>query len=188
MWPWGHLAVAYLVYTMYCHARDGRPPRGLPALALAFGSQLPDLIDKPLAWSLGVLPGGRTLAHSVVGAALVLSVVVVAVRRTGHRAVGPAVAIGYGVHLLTDLPPAVLTGDLREATFLAWPLLTPPDYETPASLAAGFLRYSMGTAEWIQLGLVAVALGIWLRDGHPGLGTVRRGLARIGVSRDIRGR
>ncbi len=35
MWPWGHLAVAYLVYTVYSHRRDGRPPRALPVIALA---------------------------------------------------------------------------------------------------------------------------------------------------------
>ncbi|MFC6763678.1 metal-dependent hydrolase, partial [Natrinema soli] len=34
MWPWGHLAVAYLLYIVITHRRFGRPPRAVPAIAL----------------------------------------------------------------------------------------------------------------------------------------------------------
>jgi hypothetical protein len=59
MWPWGHLAVGYLLSAGAAYLRDHSSPRGLAVVALAAGTQLPDLLDKPLAsaipLSLGVL-------------------------------------------------------------------------------------------------------------------------------------
>jgi len=176
MWPWGHLAVAYLLYTIYTH-RDGHRPRALPVVVLAIGSQFPDLIDKPLAWSFGVLPGGRTFAHSVFFAALLLPTVALLAHRVDRPAIGPAFAIGHLAHLLADIPPSVLLlQDFSSTTFLFWPVLEPPAYHSPGSILDGFLRYSMGWYEGVQLGLVLVALVVWYRDGTPGLGAVRRGL------------
>ncbi|SEP93192.1 metal-dependent hydrolase [Natrinema salaciae] len=177
MWPWGHLAVAYLLYSVYHHRRGGSPPRALPVTVLAIGSQFPDLIDKPFAWTFGVLPGGRTLTHSVFAAALLLPVVYGIARRVGHPDVGTAFAVGHVSHLLADVPPAaVFGGDLSATTFLFWPVLEPPAYESVDGILAAFLRYSMGWYEWAQLGLVCVALVLWYRDGTPGLGAVRRAL------------
>jgi len=65
MWPWGHLAVGYLLWSVLVRDRRFRPPTGAETLLLAVGTQFPDAVDKPLAWSLGVLPNGRSLAHSV---------------------------------------------------------------------------------------------------------------------------
>jgi len=110
MWPWGHLAVAYLLYTVITHRRFGRPPRAVPAIALAFGSQTPDLIDKPLAWNFGILPDGRTLAHSLFVVALLVPVVLLVADRLEGRAIGVAFLIGYCSHLLADVPPRVLSG------------------------------------------------------------------------------
>ena len=177
MWPWGHLAVAYLLYTIYTRHRDSRRPRALPVVVLAIGSQFPDLIDKPLAWSFGVLPGGRTFAHSVFFAALLLPTVALLAHRVDRAAIGPAFAIGHLTHLLADIPPSVLLlQDLSATTFLFWPVLEPPAYHSPGSILDGFLRYSMGWYEGVQLGLVLVALVVWYRDGTPGLDAVRRRL------------
>jgi len=179
MWPWGHLAVAYLIYTGYSHRRADHPPRALPMIALAIGSQFPDLIDKPFAWSLEILPGGRTLAHSVFVAALLLPAAYSLARRVDRPEIGTAFAIGHVSHLLADVPPsAILSGDLGATTFLFWPVLEPPAYDPVDGILAGFLRYSMGWFEWVQLGLVLVALVVWYRDGTPGLGAVWRGLER----------
>ncbi|WP_222912809.1 metal-dependent hydrolase [Natrinema sp. SYSU A 869] len=179
MWPWGHLAVAYLVYTVYCHHRTSRSPRVLPVVVLAIGSQFPDLIDKPFAWSLEILPGGRTLTHSVFVAALLLPVVYRVSLRLERPALGIAFAIGHVSHLVADIPPsAIVVRDLSATTFLFWPVLEPPAYETVDGILAGFLRYSMGWYEWAQFGLVLIALVTWHHDGRPGLDYVRRGLER----------
>jgi hypothetical protein len=66
MWPWEHVVVGYLAYSAVSHAVAGRAPSGRAAIAVAFAALLPDLVDKPLAWGLGVLPSGRSFAHSLV--------------------------------------------------------------------------------------------------------------------------
>jgi len=179
MWPWGHLAVAYLLYTAYSRGWADRRLRDIPALALAVGSQGPDLIDKPLGWSLGVLPGGRTLGHSVFFAVVVLSIAYVLASRSGRVETGIAFAIGYATHLVTDLPPSVLAGNLEGAKFLLWPVLDQPAYEEVGGILEGFLRYSMGAYEWAQLGLFALAVVVWYREGQPGLATVRLHAGRL---------
>lgn len=170
MWPWGHLAVAYLLYTVAIHRRFGRPPRAAPALALAIGSQMPDLIDKPLAWNLGVLPGGRTLSHSLFLLALLVPTVLLAADRLESRAVGVGFLAGYCSHLLSDVPPAVLSGEFAGASYLLWPVLDQPPEAPVVGILDAFLHYySMGPYEWVQLGLFVVAAVVWYRDGAPGL-------------------
>ena len=61
MWPWEHLAFGYLLWSLWLRARGRSLPGDWEALVLVFATQLPDLVDKPLAWQLGVLPGGRSL-------------------------------------------------------------------------------------------------------------------------------
>jgi hypothetical protein len=61
MWPWEHLAVGYLLYSVSC-VLWGRYPTRIGVAALAFGTQFPDLVDKPLGWWLGVLPSGQSFA------------------------------------------------------------------------------------------------------------------------------
>ena len=178
MWPWGHVAVAYLLYTVYTRRRYGRPPRALPLLALLIGSQLPDLIDKPLAWSLGVLPGGRTLGHSLLFASLLIPLVYALAIRFDRVEAATALVIGHLSHIVADLPPPVLTGDFSDTEFLLWPLTEPATYESVDGVTGGFLRYSMGPYEWFQLGLFAVALAVWYRDGLPGLASARVTLER----------
>ncbi|MCL7419035.1 MAG: metal-dependent hydrolase, partial [Halalkalicoccus sp.] len=63
MWPWGHAALAYVLYSALRRRRGGSPG-GVATIVVVFASQLPDLIDKPLAWTLGVIPSGRMLAHA----------------------------------------------------------------------------------------------------------------------------
>ncbi len=179
MWPWGHLAVAYLLYTAVVHRRFGRPPRALPAIALAVGSQTPDLIDKPLAWNAGLLPGGRTLSHSVFAFAALVVVVPAVATRLRRRPLGVAFLAGYGSHLLSDVPPAVLGGDVSGATYLLWPVLEVPPEEPVAGILDAVLNYyELGAFEWVQFGLFAVAALVWYRDGTPGWGLVTTSLER----------
>src|SRR6056297_3615611 len=98
MWPWGHAVVGYLAYSGTTHVGWKRPPSHAATVALLFGTQFPDLVDKPLAWSLGVLPSGRSLAHSTLTAVLLVCVLYVVFAR--RRAVVGAFALGYASHLL----------------------------------------------------------------------------------------
>jgi hypothetical protein len=101
-------------------------------------TQLPDLVDKPLAWSLHLLPSGRSLAHSVlVAVPLVLLVWVVASHR-GHGRLGVLFAFGYLSHLYADYYRVVLhvpaeQWPLRLAG-LYWPLLPVVGDPAPAFL------------------------------------------------------
>jgi len=179
MWPWGHLAVAYLLFTVGTHQRFGRPPRAWPAIALAVGSQTPDLIDKPLAWNVGVLPGGRTLAHSLFALACLVPAVLLVADRLEGRAVGVGFLVGYGSHLLADIPPAVLSGEFAHAAYLLWPVLEQPPEDPVAGILDAILHYyTLGPYEWVQFGLFAVAALVWYRDGMPGLGLVSAPLER----------
>ena len=49
MWPWEHLAFGYVLYSLGVRTLRGRTPRGPPVLVLAVATQVPDLLDKPLA-------------------------------------------------------------------------------------------------------------------------------------------
>lgn len=177
MWPWGHLAVAYLLYTLYTRGRYGRPPRSGPAIALAVGSQFPDLIDKPLAWWLGVLPGGRTLAHSLLFAAVLFPGVYALGIRLDRLEAATAFAIGHLSHLLADLPPLLLAGYLRGSEFLLWPLLAQPTFapdDTLFDAPAGLEAVSLTLADpavygRFQIALFVLAAVVWYVDGAPGL-------------------
>ncbi|SER61652.1 metal-dependent hydrolase [Natrinema salaciae] len=179
MWPWGHFAVAYLLYTAVTHRRFGRPPRAVPAIALAIGSQTPDLIDKPLAWNVGLLPGGRTLTHTLFAAALVVPAVLLVADRLEARTVGVGFLVGYCSHLLADVPPTVLSGEFAGAAYLLWPVLEQPPEEPVAGILDAFLHYyTMGPYQWLQFGLFALAVLAWYRDGAPGPGLVYTTLER----------
>lgn len=174
MWPLGHAAVAYLCYTGYCRA-ESRLPQSLAVVALLIGSQTPDLVDKPLSWYLGVLPTGRSLAHSLLVVGPLIGVVYLLAKRSGRTEYGIAFSIGALAHLVADSLP-VLWGDTG-ISYLLWPLLAVEPYESgPPSIIALFTE-SLGQpyflAEFVLAGLAVV---LWQRDGYPGLASIRRRL------------
>lgn len=178
MWPWGHLAVAYLLYSLFVRVRFGRPPRAMPALAVAMGSQLPDLIDKPLAWELGLLVSGRSLAHSISFTLLLLSAVYAIAVPTGHRESATAFVIGHATHLVTDLPLMTVTGDFSGTIYLFWPFLGPPAYDESSGILVAFSGHSITVYSAVQLALFVVAIIVWYRDGLPGLRVMWRSVKR----------
>ncbi len=178
MWPWGHLAVGYLLYSAYVRRYDGRPPGGIAALALAFGTQFPDLIDKPLAWSVSVLPNGRSLTHSVLIAAAVVCLVGLVCRRLRNGPVAVAFGFGYLSHLAGDALPVVPGGTADELAFLLWPLLPPVEYDTQQDFAAHFLGIEPTPFVLFQIALFTAALVVWMRDGKPGATELRGLLGR----------
>lgn len=129
--PLNHFLVAFLPLTVYTLIRYRRPPTGVAILVLLFATQLPDLIDKPLAWTFGILPSGRMLAHSLVLAVPIVITLVSVTHRRGYGALGNVFAVGYLSHLVGDFYPALFLG--RDYYFfpnMFWPLLAAnPDPE-----------------------------------------------------------
>lgn len=168
MWPPGHLAVAYLLVRLNARVRgDGSVTAGT-MLALALGSQLPDLIDKPLAWALA-LPSGRTLGHSllfVITGAVVCSLLA---SRFDRAELGTAVWIGVFSHVAGDAVP-VLWNSNAGLSFLLWPIVSTTPYDEPFP---GLWELVVNSASepylLFEIALVVVALLFWHRDGYPGL-------------------
>jgi hypothetical protein len=183
MWPWEHLAVGYLAYSVLLRLLTGRTPGDRDAVVLVVATQLPDLIDKPLAWWLAVLPSGLSLAHSLVFGVPVCLFVVALARRLGDLRVGLAYCVGYGSHLVGDAVYPLLTGGHLRLAFLAWPFVDRPPATAPGLLAQvlyflGEFRAFLGTPRGrlyalFEIGVLAVALAVWVTDGYPGLSDPR---------------
>ncbi|SIR76804.1 LexA-binding, inner membrane-associated putative hydrolase [Haladaptatus litoreus] len=169
MWPWGHLAAGYLLYSGYCSIQLQNRPTAIPVFVLALGTQFPDIIDKPLAWTFGILPTGRSLTHSLFFAALLLGCLYYFSQKTNHRDIWLAFTIGYLSHLLADAALPLLEGETAYANFLLWPVLSTPSYETTPSFVAHFTSIEFTGFFAFQLLLVVVAIVFWIRDGLPGL-------------------
>lgn len=175
MLPWEHLAVGYLWYSAWSHLRHGRRPSGRPVVALAVATQLPDLIDKPLAWEFGILPGGQTLAHSLVFALPAVAFVLGAF----DRRVGVAFAVGYLTHLAGDVVYPMVLGGGPRVSFLLWPFIESASGESPGVLtetreiladAWQFMLSPEGTVYLAaELALLLAVFALWRYDGHPGV-------------------
>lgn len=178
MWPWAHAAFGYLLYTGILRVRETGQPVGWPVVALAVGTQVPDLVDKPLAWYLQVLPYGRSLTHSLlIAVPLVLAVWLVA-RHRGHPAVGSAFAVGHLSHLAGDALHAMLAAEWADLAFLVWPLLPLPHQDTELEGLVAHLRNIEGSPFFLfGLLLTAVGLGLWIRHGRPGVAELRGAIA-----------
>jgi hypothetical protein len=176
MWPWGHAAVGFLLYVAYRRYRDGRPPTGPATLVVLFGTQLPDLVDKPLAWTFAVLPTGRSLAHSWLVALLVLGVAWVVLSERQRPLLVP-LAVGWLSHGLADASYSVVTGEFAYVAFLAWPLASTPPYDLDQSFLDHFLAFTLDPFVVFQTLLFVVAVVVWHREGRPGVEMVRTGLS-----------
>lgn len=176
MWPWEHAAIGYIAYSLLSRLREFRPSNGA-TLWLLLGTQLPDLIDKPLAWWFNILPGGRTLGHSLFFAIPVCVVVLVGLSYLDRREYGIAFVVGYALHLPADVISPMLFGGTPSFGFLFWPVVPAngsSGWEFGCEITvSGILECVFGPlgvvyllAELVLLGTAAV---LWIRDGHPGL-------------------
>lgn len=193
MWPWEHVVVGYVVYSLASHLLRHESPRGGEALVVAFASLLPDLVDKPLAWSLGVVETGYGPAHSVFFALPFVAVVLTAWATTGRPWRGIAFAVGYLLHLPSD----VLHNATGRGGFAPEIVLWPVRAYTGATPSAGFIQESIVRAASfrtqvlvgdlslytrVQFGLFALAVVLWVVDGAPVLReSVQRTRALFGV-------
>jgi len=178
MWPWTHLAFGYLVVSLLWRVRTRRFD-GAAAVAAAVGTQFPDLVDKPLAWGFGVLPAGRSLAHSVFAAATVSAIVLYVAARCDRLDPALAFVVGYGTHLAGDALPKLPAGDFDSLTFLLWPLLPLPEYDGADAVAANLSEVVAAPASYLfaspsRLAFLAVVVAVWAADGFPGAAAVGR--------------
>ncbi len=191
MWPWGHLAVGYLLFSLYSRGRYRRAPDGLSAVVLVLATQMPDLIDKPLAYWFGVLPEGRSLAHSLLFVGPLVVVAGYVAWRIARPRLGSAFAIGSLSHLAGDSYAAFLAGKWDELSFLLWPVLPTPDYGEDSlsvhlvemlsevnSVSPDALLAGTASAFALQLVMAAFVGVVWLVDGMPGVGFLFRPFLR----------
>ncbi|NLV06473.1 metal-dependent hydrolase [Haloarcula rubripromontorii] len=124
VFPSEHFIIALLPVAVYALLRD----RHLPSLQLVavtfFGSQFPDLIDKPLAYELHLIPSGRVFMHSL-PFAVPLSVAVIGYAvRTDRTRLGAAFSAAHLSHLVAD-NRQLLSPDPYVPSDLLWPLQPP---------------------------------------------------------------
>lgn len=169
MWPWGHAAVGYLLYTGWSRLRYRKPPVAIATLALAIGTQFPDLVDKPLAWELGLLASGRGGAHSLLVAVPILLVLWWILDSPNGRVAWGGFAVGYLSHLAADGIHAALRGEFAELSYLLWPVTPIPDYSESQSILAHFAAMEFTPSLYVQFGLFGLVTLLWLVDGAPGI-------------------
>lgn len=191
MMPWGHAAFAYVLYSLGHRATTRDPPSGLAALVVLFGSQLPDLVDKPLSWGFHLFPQGYSVAHSVLVAVPAGLLVLAITIRKRRPEVGAAFLVGYWSHLAGDILVAIAEGHVSPFDRVLWPLVTLPPYGHPVSLfgrihhVLGTFLYSLTAGE--QLTFLAVYLTpfffaflLWLVDGAPIVADLGRAIRKSG--------
>jgi hypothetical protein len=167
MWPLGHAAGAYLLASLGAEREWLPKPDTALLVAVLLASQTPDLIDKPFAWFIPVLPAGRSLGHSLFVVVPLCLVAILIARRVGRRGIGVAVSLALLSHLALDAIPAVWGG--AGWRFLLWPVLEVSGFDSPPSIV-GMLEDSTDRpyfwAEFLLAGLAALR---WRTDGWPGV-------------------
>lgn len=189
MWPWGHVAFGYLLYSLGSHLGWRRAPAGREVAVLGVAALLPDLVDKPLSWAFELFPQGYSVAHSVfVAVPLALLVALLAVR-TDRAPVGGAFIVGYWSHLVGDVLVAVVLRNQYALARVLWPLVTLPGYDTDRGMLERVLYYAANAVEFlgttdsmavllVYSGPLVAAFLLWLVDGAPGVAETHRFLAR----------
>lgn len=187
MWPWGHAAFGYVLYSLGSRTVRRRPPKGASVWVLLFMTQFPDLVDKPMSWVFHLFPQGDSVAHSIfVAVPLALAVFALAVHYD-RSDVGAAVVVGWWSHLVGDVLAALLYGygwDFAVMRVL-WPVVTFPPYAEQRVALDRVLHYfhefvqmlsteQLAGVLLVYFGPFVLAFVLWLVDGAPGLEPLRR--------------
>lgn len=181
MWPWGHLAFGYFSYSVFTRLSSLRELDGYSVLLVVFGTQFPDIVDKPLAWTFHVLPSGRSLAHSVFVAVFVSILVGMYCRYRGRSDLGIAFTVGYVSHLIGDGLGVLLAGEYAYLSYLGWPILPPPPYGDEGGFLAHIPTIGLTPSFMLQVVLVTLLYVLWIEDGAPGRSGIRRFLKKYAV-------
>ena len=158
MWPWGHAAIGYLAYLGWTLLRHRDWPSRTGVLTVLVATQIPDLIDKPLAWTFHVLPSGRSLGHSLLFAVPLLLVGTLSLERLDRAELRTPVVIGYLSAILTDVPGAAYRGHVHDATFLLWPILPSPEYDIEPTFAAHLAQFQPSLPSVTELFIASITI------------------------------
>ncbi len=183
MMPWEHAVIGYVGYSLFVHAIYRDSPTGRETLVVVFASILPDLIDKPLAWELGLFESGYALGHSIFFAVPLSIAVGVFAYRRGHPRKGWAFAIGYLLHTPFDIIPNYIRYGVAPIDRALWPLRRAGEGQRDAggfreSFTDNMASYASVILEQLTsgepspyllflLGLFAFAFLLWIYDGMP---------------------
>lgn len=177
MWPWEHLAFAYVLYSLLTNVIFRASPSTGETIVVIVGSQVPDLIDKPLAWTFGITETGYSIGHSIFVAPIVCLAVYAVASRRGHSALAGAFSLAYLSHPFADLLSQFLREPVVDLRTILWPIASPPPGSRGGFLdhfVRYFVRYvnqllagglTLQVALQSLLGLAVVVL--WLSDGAP---------------------
>lgn len=162
--PFSHVLVPVGGLGAYTVFKEGVLPDGDVLLLVAFAAFLPDLVDKPLAWTFGVTSSGRLVAHSVVVALPIAAAMVAVAVRFGDGRYGYAYALGHLSHVALDYAPVLWMGTgYYYFPNLFWPFLPPnPDLDTTYSSRLS----DPGVLTFVLLGGVLVVGGYALLDSY----------------------
>lgn len=177
MWPWEHLAVAYVSYSLLANLAVRKSPSARETIAVVVGSQLPDLVDKPLVWTVGITETGYGIGHSLFVAPFVCLAVYVTAARGDRRLVGCAFSIAYLSHLVTDAFNPLRLGRSIEPRVVLWPITSLPTGEHGGFVdhvvvyvvrdATRLLAGGPTPQLVLQLSLGLGVVALWLADGAP---------------------
>ena len=178
MWPWEHVIVGYLAYSLFVHLWYRSSPGALDTFAVAFASVLPDLIDKPLAWEFGVFESSYALGHSVFFAIPLAIAVGLLARRAGRPRVGIAFGIGYVLHLPADVIDGYARNGIWAPEILLWPVERSATFGHEMGFVAAVRHYfdqylaeltasDPSTYILVQFGMAVLVALLWLADGAP---------------------
>lgn len=188
MWPWEHLAVGYLCYSLGARALGRTPPSDAAAAVVAVAALLPDLVDKPLSWGLGWFPSGYAVGHSALVAAPLGAGLLLAGYRRGRPALAVAAVVGYWSHLLADVFDPLRRGEPPLPGRVLWPVSDPAPYGTDYGLGRGVVYLDRLAATLAAappadllsyLLLPAATAALWALDGAPGPGLAVRAAGRV---------
>ena len=118
--PHVHFFIAILPVVCYILVRHRRLPSVELAAVTFVGSQFPDIIDKPLALQLNLIPTGRVFMHSLPFAVPIWLVVLAYSWKTDRIRGGVAFVYAYASHLVADNYSALTAGHVPND--LLWPL------------------------------------------------------------------
>lgn len=177
MWPWDHVAVAYVLYSLLRRLGGERPSSEV--FVLGGAAILPDVVDKTLSWGLGAFPSGYAVGHSLFVAVPLGTLVAVLSARRQRLDVGLAFVVGYWSHLAGDVAWGALVYGEPAFDRILWPLVEFEPYPTRRGLLDRALYYlgelaaTLGDAEpavvAAYLAPVAASVALWLLDGAPGI-------------------
>ncbi|QLG29207.1 metal-dependent hydrolase [Halorarum halophilum] len=173
MIPWAHAAIGYLLWSASTHYWKKRPPGDLEAWCLLLGTQFPDLVDKPLAWTYNVLPSGRSLGHSLLTVLVIFAIGYALSRRWNRTNLVVAFSVGHLSHSLADTYRLLLTGQYEDLGYLLWPLLRAPTSDSQNTFGEYLRELSVSSFIGPKSLIGVLMLVLWVYDGMPGVPSLR---------------